>query len=106
MEPESGTGSSGTNQGSSESATSGNGTEALHGSDGTQESQSTSGGSTGKDKNGNLIEQEQETANLSGYKGLAEHEQMQNLDDIQLNRLNQNISKGGACHFFLSLTQV
>lgn len=98
VEPESGTGSSGTNQGSEKPATNGEGSEALQGSDGTQGSQSTGGGSTGggsngKDENGNPIEENQDAANLSGYKGSGEPHEFNAENDVCLQYNETDASK-------------
>lgn len=98
VEPESGTGSSGTNQGSEKPATNGEGSEALQGSEGAQGSQSTSGGSTGGGSNGsnekeNPVEENQEAANLSGYKGSGEPHEFNAENDVCLKYNETDASK-------------
>lgn len=89
VEPENSTGSSDTNQGSEKPATNGEGSEALQGSDGAQGSQSTGVGSTGGGSNGsnekeNPVEEDQEAANLSGYKGSGEPHEFNAENDVCL----------------------
>jgi prepilin-type N-terminal cleavage/methylation domain-containing protein len=102
VEPESGTGSSGTNQGSGEPTPSGEGSEALQGSDGTQGSQSTGGGSTGGSTGGgsngsnekeNPVEENQEAANLSGYKGNGDPHEFNAENDVCLKYNETDASK-------------
>lgn len=102
VEPESNTGSSGTNQGSGEPTPSGEGSEALQGSDGTQGSQSTGGGSTGGSTGGgsngsnekeNPVEENQEAANLFGYKGNGDPHEFNAENDVCLKYNETDASK-------------
>lgn len=98
VEPENSTGSSDTNQGSEKPATNGEGSEALQGSDGAQGSQSTGVGSTGGGSNGsnekeNPVEEDQEAANLSGYKGSGEPHEFNAENDVCLKYNETDASK-------------